>query len=80
MAIIIGYLINIVLLDGILQAPFADSFIAFCENVLQLDYYAAQNAYNILFRQNKPLWLAVGFIILLLVIFLYCSFSFHSLF
>ncbi len=69
MAIIIGYLINIVLLDGILQAPFADSFIAFCENVLQLDYYAAQNAYNILFRQNKPLWLAVGFIILLLVIF-----------
>lgn len=68
-AIVIGYLINIALLDGILQAPFADSFIAFCENVLQLDYHAAQNAYNILFRQNKPLWLAIGFIILLLIIF-----------
>lgn len=68
-AIVVGYLINIAFLDGILQAPFADSFIAFCENVLQLDYHAAQNAYNILFRQNKPLWLAIGFIILLLIIF-----------
>ncbi|MER2155650.1 MAG: HAMP domain-containing sensor histidine kinase [Solibacillus sp.] len=68
-ATVVGYLINIAILDGILQAPFADTFIAFCENVLQLDYFAAQNAYNILFRQNKPLWLAIGFIILLLITF-----------
>jgi len=36
---------------------------------LQLDYYAASNAYHVLFRQNKSLWLAIGFILLLLIIF-----------
>ncbi|WP_196426570.1 vancomycin resistance histidine kinase VanS [Lysinibacillus cavernae] len=68
-AIIIGLIINFAFIDGVLQAPFADAFIAFCENVLQLDYYAARNAYNVLFQQNKPLWLTVGFILLLLIIF-----------
>jgi len=68
-AIIIGFFINFAFIDGVLQAPFADAFIAFCENVLQLDYYAASSAYNVLFRQNKPLWLAIGFILLLLIIF-----------
>ncbi|WP_342443706.1 HAMP domain-containing sensor histidine kinase [Lysinibacillus sp. FSL K6-0075] len=68
-AIIIGLFINFAFIDGVLQAPFADAFIAFCENVLQLDYYAASSAYNVLFRQNKPLWLAIGFILLLLIIF-----------
>lgn len=68
-AIVIGYLISIALLDGILQAPFADAFVAFCENVLQLDWYTAQKIYLIIFQQNKSLWLAVGFILLLLIIF-----------
>ncbi|WPK13928.1 HAMP domain-containing sensor histidine kinase [Lysinibacillus louembei] len=68
-AIISGYLISFVLLDGILQAPFADLFIAFCENVLQLDWYVARDAYSVLFQQNKSFWLAIGFIILLLIIF-----------
>lgn len=68
-AIIIGFIINFAFIDGVLQAPFADAFIAFCENVLQLDYFAAQNAYNVLFQQNKPLWLTIGFILLLLIIF-----------
>jgi len=68
-AIIIGFFINFAFIDGVFQAPFADAFITFCENVLQLDYYAAQNAYNVLFQQNKPLWLTIGFILLLLVIF-----------
>ncbi|HBT72422.1 MAG TPA: vancomycin resistance histidine kinase VanS, partial [Lysinibacillus sp.] len=49
-AIIIGFIINFAFIDGVLQAPFADAFIAFCENVLQLDYFAAQNAYNVLFQ------------------------------
>ncbi|MET4561079.1 two-component system sensor histidine kinase VanS [Lysinibacillus parviboronicapiens] len=69
LTMIIGYIINYTLIDGMLQAPFADWFIRFCEDVLQLDYYAAQNAYRILFQQNKHLWLAIGLIILLLVIF-----------
>ncbi|MGN4125876.1 sensor histidine kinase [Lysinibacillus sphaericus] len=69
LTMIIGYIINYTLIDGMLQAPFADWFIRFCEDVLQLDYFAAQNAYRILFQQNKHLWLAIGLIILLLVIF-----------
>ncbi|EON72791.1 hypothetical protein H131_08788 [Lysinibacillus sphaericus OT4b.31] len=69
LTMIIGYIINYTLIDGMLQAPFADWFIRFCEDVLQLDYYAARNAYRILFQQNKHLWLAIGLIILLLVIF-----------
>lgn len=68
-AIIIGLFINFAFIDGVLQAPFADAFVDFCEKVLQLDYFAAQNAYNVLFQQNKPLWLAIGFIVLLLIIF-----------
>jgi len=69
LAIIIGLFINFAFIDGVLQAPFADAFVDFCEKVLQLDYFAAQNAYNVLFQQNKPLWLAIGFIVLLLIIF-----------
>jgi len=68
-AIIFGLIINFALIDGVLQAPFANAFMSFCENVLQLDYYAAQQAYFVLFQQNKPLWLTIGFILLLLVIF-----------
>ncbi len=69
LTMIIGYIINYTLIDGMLQAPFADWFIRFCEDVLQLDYFAAQNAYRILFQQNKHLWLAIGLILLLLIIF-----------
>ncbi|UZN00640.1 hypothetical protein OL548_14680 [Lysinibacillus sp. MHQ-1] len=79
-AILFGLIINFALIDGVLQAPFANAFMSFCENVLQLDYYAARQAYFVLFQQNKPLWLTIGFILLLLVIFLYGPISFYSLF
>jgi len=68
-AIIFGLIINFALIDGVLQKPFANAFMSFCENVLQLDYYAARQAYFVLFQQNKPLLLTIGFILLLLVIF-----------
>lgn len=79
-AMILGYFISYALIDGVLQAPFADAFIRFCEDVLQLDYFSAQNAYNILFQQNKPLWLAIGLIILLLVIFYFALSRFTQYF
>ncbi|MFJ7934374.1 sensor histidine kinase [Sporosarcina sp. NPDC096371] len=79
-AMILGYFINYALIDGVLQAPFADLFMRFCEDVLQLDYYSAQQAYNILFQQNKPLWLAIGLIILLLVIFYFALSRFTQYF
>ncbi|WP_313799815.1 vancomycin resistance histidine kinase VanS [Cytobacillus sp.] len=67
--IIVGYFIYYAVIDGVLQAPFANMFISFCENVLQLDFYTAQNIYSSLFRVNKSMWLALGFILLLLVMF-----------
>ncbi|MGN7402629.1 vancomycin resistance histidine kinase VanS [Cytobacillus praedii] len=69
LTIIVGYFIYYALIDGVLQAPFANMFISFCENVLQLDFYTAQNIYVSIFQLNKSLWLAIGFILLLLVIF-----------
>lgn len=69
LTIIVGYFIYFALIDGVLQAPFANMFINFCEKVLQLDFYTAQNIYSSIFQLNKPLWLAIGFILLLLVIF-----------
>ncbi|MBG9453210.1 histidine kinase [Lysinibacillus sphaericus] len=78
--LLVGYFISYVFIDGVLQAPFADWFIRFCENVLQLDYFSAQRAYGILFRQNKSLWLAIGLIILLLVIFYFALSRFTKYF
>ena len=69
LATVIGCSIMWFFVDGLLQAPFADWFVAFCERVLRLDYYGAQTAYRALFQVNKPVWLAVGFIILLLIFF-----------
>lgn len=80
LALISGYWISSLLIDGVLQAPFADAFIHFCENVLQLDFYAAQKAYSIIFQQNKQLWLAIGLIILLLVIFYFALSRFTKYF
>lgn len=65
----IGLLINNILIDGILQAPFADWFTQMIQNVFDVDFYAAQMTYMNLFQRNKPLWLAIGFILLLLIIF-----------
>lgn len=64
-----GLLIGNLFIDGVLQAPFADGFISFCENVLNLDYYAASSLYQSLFRNNKPILMMVGFIFLLFISF-----------
>jgi len=80
LALISGYWISSLLIDGVLQAPFADAFIHFCENVLQLDFYAAQKAYSIIFQQNKQLWLTTGLILLLLIIFYFALSRFTKYF
>ncbi len=66
---IMGLFINYALIDGILQAPFADLFIRFCQNVLRLDYQVARSTYYTLFQCNKTVLLAIGFILLMLIIF-----------
>jgi len=80
LTLISGYWISSLLIDGVLQAPFADAFIHFCENVLQLDFYAAQKAYSIIFQQNKQLWLTTGLVLLLLVIFYFALSRFTKYF
>lgn len=68
-AIILGLVLINGLVDGVLQNPFANLFISIYQNVFQLDYESARSAYYSLFQKNKTIWLAIGFFILLIVIF-----------
>lgn len=74
LALLIGWLMVRFLIDGVLQSTFADSFITFCLRVLRMDWDTAYNLYNAFFRQNKQLYLAIGyFAVLLLLIYLALS-------
>jgi two-component system, OmpR family, sensor histidine kinase VanS len=73
-ALLAGALIMKFLVDGFLQAPFADLFIGFCQRILRLDYQSAQLTYASLFRQNKSQLMLFGFCIILMVSF-YLSLS-----
>lgn len=68
-AAVVGSILLHVLIDGVLQNPFAETFINLCERVLRLNASSAKTAYYALFQRYKPLWLGVGFVLLLLVIF-----------
>ena len=56
-------------IDGVLQNPFAETFISLCQRILRLSPSSAKTAYYALFQRFKPLWLGIGFVLLLLVIF-----------
>jgi two-component system, OmpR family, sensor histidine kinase VanS len=66
---VVGFLISKLLIDGLLQDPFARWFINLCENLLNVNEKTAVTLYQQLFRQNKGFLLMSGFIILLLVFF-----------
>lgn len=68
-AAVVGSILLHVLIDGVLQNPFAETFINLCERVLRLNASSAKTAYYALFQRFKPLWLGIGFVLLLLVIF-----------
>ena len=53
----------------VLQNPFAETFISLCQRILRLSPSSAKTAYYALFQRFKPLWLGIGFVLLLLVIF-----------
>lgn len=74
LAYILGFLLLKLFIDGIFQAPFADSFISICTHVLRMDDTSALSFYSWLFRQHKNFWLFFGYIIVLLFIF-YLAFS-----
>ena len=70
-ALLIGEFFRYALIDGILQDPFADGFVRFCMNTLQLDNNGALALYQELFRNNKSILLIVGLIVLFLAVFYY---------
>lgn len=66
---IIGLAAKNILIDGVLEAPFADAFIRFAEVVLSIEYKTAVQLYYLIFQQNKDLILGIFFILLLFLIF-----------
>lgn len=70
-ALLLGLVVERLLIDGLLQDPFAEGFIRLCQNILQISYAESENMYQQLFRNNKLLWMAGGMFILLLLIFYY---------
>lgn len=64
-----GYFIVFFLIDGVLQDPFARSFVAFCENTLDMSNAEAVALFRRIFWYNKQFWLVLGFMLLLLLVF-----------
>lgn len=69
LALIIGLIILNVFIDGIFQAPFADTFVSFCRKAFGMYDEDAINLYHIIFRNNKFLWVLLGYIIIMFVVF-----------
>lgn len=69
-ALLAGFLIMVLFIDGIFQDPFADFFVTTLgQRILNMNYESALALYHNLFRDNKSLWISIGFFITLLVIF-----------
>lgn len=66
LALVVGWAIMSFLVDGVLQVPFAEGFVALCGAVLHLRHQEGVTLYQFLFRDNKYLWMGVGFLGLLL--------------
>ena len=64
---VVGLLIKNIFIDGVLQGPFADGFVSFCQKYLDMGDVEAINFYRQLFLSNKETIMAVGFVILLLI-------------
>lgn len=64
----IGYFVLEFFIDGMWQAPFADTFVALCEK-LGMDHANAILVYRSIFQQNKAFLVGMVFIILLIIAF-----------
>ncbi len=67
--IIIGVIIKYFMIDGFLQAPFAEGFIKLCQNTFGMTYSEGLAIYQQLFRNNKSWLLTGGMFCLLLFVF-----------
>lgn len=61
--------VQVIFIDGIFQDPFARGFVAFMENTFRISNDAAVSVYQLVFRNNKVLFGAIGFVALLLWVF-----------
>lgn len=68
-AILIGWVIQYIFIDGVFQAPFAEWFVNLCENMFHLGNRQAQSIYHYLFTNLKPIWLTIGLLIILFIVF-----------
>lgn len=68
-SLLIGLVILIVFIDGIFQAPFADTFVSFCRRTFGLSLEDAIRFYNSIFRDNKFLWVLSGYIVIMFIVF-----------
>lgn len=64
---LIGWIILVVFVDGILQDPFADTFISFSQKVLGIQ--DPITLYHRIFRDNKELWIIFGYTLIMFLIF-----------
>lgn len=60
----LGFLIRILLIDGILEAPFADAFIRAYQALFDADWREARWAYQRLLRDNKSELLLAGLLLM----------------
>ena len=79
-AIVIGALLQYILIDGILQEPFAEGFVKLCQRLFHLDYYGAVGIYQAIFRDNKTFYMMAGLSLLLLLMFYYAMTKFMHYF
>jgi two-component system sensor histidine kinase VanS len=68
-ALVFGWVIMNIIVDGIFQDLFANTFVYISENILHFSNVEAINLYQKLFRNYKGFWMTVGFVIILLLIF-----------
>lgn len=60
--LVVGLVIKTTLIDGILEAPFAEGFVGFCQKIFQVDYYTAVTIYQRIFLSSKSYLLFAGFL------------------
>lgn len=69
LSIVIGVILLNLLIDGILQAPFADGFVKICMGLFGISDSQAIDIYSRIFRNNKFLWMLFGYSVIMFIMF-----------
>ncbi len=69
LALIFLWLLMKLLIDGVLQDPFADSFLFICRRLFGMGREEAILLYQKLFRNNKSIWVFLGYFLVMLFVF-----------